>query len=93
LVARRRGLPTGTFVEGLMALLSDQEVPVPHVEDDLSDRQAKRRRHFSFKPGEDLLQALREELIADDDSKLYDTPSKSSDPSAEGSHGDANVEP
>jgi hypothetical protein len=52
----------------------------------------KRRRHFSFEPGEDLLQALKV-LTANDDSGVYKTPSKSSDPLANGSHADADIEP
>lgn len=40
----------------------------------------KRRRHFSFEPGEDFLQALKEDLTANDTPQLYYTPSKSSGP-------------
>lgn len=98
LVARRRGLNTESFVDGLMKLLSMAEIYVntesdgqehlyqclaheaPSVQDSCIDEvtpkrtlrrfqsqpqlasDQKRRRHFSFEPGEDHLQALKEEL-------------------------------
>jgi hypothetical protein len=64
-----------------------QSQPQPHLTSD-----QKRRRHFSFEPGEDLLQALKDSR-ANDESLLYGTPSRSSDPLASGSHADADMEP
>lgn len=40
----------------------------------------RRRRHFSFEPGEDQLQALNEEMKENDASRYYDVPTNSGSP-------------
>ncbi|KAH4221060.1 hypothetical protein HBI17_125340 [Parastagonospora nodorum] len=129
LVARRRGLETAEFIEGLMQLLSQPCVPNKRTDEEfgVSDTipvrdgpgtkntaiddttpqrtlrkfqsqpqltsEKRRRRHFSFEPGEDQLLALNEEMRENDASRYYDVSMKSSGPQLLSHPHESNADP